>query len=38
LYQLLPEQEEPYTHRIDATSLNPQEVLALVLNIVEEMQ
>ena len=38
LYQLLPEQEEPYTHRIDATSLNPQEVLALALNIVEEMQ
>ena len=38
LYQLLPEQEEPYTHRIDASSLNPQEVLALVLNIVEEMQ
>ena len=37
LYQLLPEQEEPYTHRIDATSLNPQEVLALVLNIVEGM-
>ena len=38
LYQLLPEQAEPYTHRIDATSLNPQEVLALVLNIVEEME
>ena len=38
LYQLLPEQNEPYTHRIDATSLNPQEVLALVLNIVEEIQ
>ena len=38
LYQLLPEHEEPYTHRINATSLNPQEVLALVLNIVEDMQ
>ena len=37
LYQLLPEQEEPYTHRINATSLNPQEVLALVLDIVEGM-
>jgi len=38
LYQLLPEQEEPYTHRIDATSLNPQEVLALVLDIVEDVR
>ena len=38
LYALLPEQQEPYTHCIDATSLNPQEVLALVLNIVEEFQ
>ena len=38
LYQLLPEQEEPYTHRIDATSLNPQEVLALVLDIVEDLR
>ena len=35
LYNLLPEQEEPYTHRIEATSLNPQEVLLEVLNILE---
>ena len=35
LYNLLPEQEEPYTHRIEATSLNPQEVLLEVLSIVE---
>ncbi len=38
LYQLLPEQEEPYTHRINASSLNPQEVLARVLDIVEELE
>ena len=36
LYNLLPEQKEPYTHILDATSLNPQEVLAQVLTIVEE--
>ncbi len=36
LYDLLPEQEEPYTHIIDASSLNPQEVLARALKIVEE--
>ena len=36
LYNLLPEQKEPYTHILDATSLNPQEVLAQVLEIVEE--
>ena len=35
LYNLLPEQSEPYSHRIEATSLNPQEVLARVLEIVE---
>ena len=38
LYQLLPEQDEPYTHRINASSLNPQEVLARVLDIVEELE
>ena len=36
LYELLPEQKEPYTHILDATSLNPQEVLAQVLEIVED--
>ena len=35
LYALLPEQQEPYTHCIDATSLNPQEVLARVLELLE---
>ena len=35
LYDLLPEQNEPYSHIIDASSLNPQEVLARVLEIVE---
>ncbi|MDP6865530.1 MAG: hypothetical protein QGG62_01185, partial [Candidatus Poseidoniaceae archaeon] len=36
LYDILPEQDEPYTHIIDASSLNPQEVLARALKIVEE--
>ena len=36
LYGLLPQQTEPYTHIINATDLNPQEVLALVLDILEE--
>ena len=36
LYGLLPQQTEPYTHIINATDLNPQEVLASVLNILEE--
>ncbi len=35
LYDLLPEQKEPYTHIIEATSLNPQEVLARVIEILE---
>jgi len=38
LYNLLPEQSEPYSHRIEATSLNPQEVLARVLEIVEALE
>tara|TARA_B100000459_G_C8559607_1_gene193370 strand:+ start:435 stop:980 length:546 start_codon:yes stop_codon:yes gene_type:complete len=38
LYNILPEQSEPYTHRINATSLNPQEVLARVLEIVEALE
>ena len=38
LYNLLPEQHEPYSHRIEATSLNPQEVLARVLEIVEALE
>ena len=38
LYDLLPEQHEPYSHRIEATSLNPQEVLARVLEIVEALE
>ena len=38
LYDLLPEQKEPYTHVINASSLNPQEVLARVLEIVEELE
>jgi cytidylate kinase len=38
LYDLLPEQPEPYSHRIEATSLNPQEVLARVLDIVEALE
>ena len=38
LYDLLPEQPEPYSHRIEATSLNPQEVLARVLDIVEAFE
>ena len=38
LYNLLPEQPEPYSHRIEATSLNPQEVLARVLEIVEALE
>jgi len=36
LYGLLPQQTEPYTHIINASDLNPQEVLASVLNILEE--
>ena len=36
LYGLLPQQTEPYTHIINASDLNPQEVLALVLDILEE--
>ncbi len=38
LYDLLPEQEEPYTHIIEATSLNPQEVLARVIEILEALE
>ena len=38
LYNLLPEQPEPYSHRIEATSLNPQEVLARVPKIVEALE
>ena len=36
LYGLLPQQKEPYTHIIMASDLNPQEVLASVLDILEE--
>ena len=36
LYGLLPQQTEPYTHIINATDLNPQEVLASVLDILED--
>jgi cytidylate kinase len=36
LYGLLPQQTEPYTHIINASDLNPQEVLASVLDILEE--
>ena len=36
LYGLLPQQKEPYTHIINASDLNPQEVLASVLDILEE--
>ena len=36
LYGLLPQQKEPYTHIINAFDLNPQEVLASVLDILEE--
>ena len=36
LYGLLPQQTEPYTHIINASDLNPQEVLASVLHILEE--
>ena len=38
LYDLLPEQKEPYTHIIEATSLNPQEVLARVIEILEALE
>jgi cytidylate kinase len=36
LYGLLPQQTEPYTHIINASDLNAQEVLASVLHILEE--
>lgn len=36
LYGLLPQQTEPYTHIINASDLNAQEVLASVLDILEE--
>ena len=36
LYGLLPQQTEPYTHIINASDLNPQDVLASVLPILEE--
>ncbi|MAY05136.1 MAG: hypothetical protein CMB25_06010 [Euryarchaeota archaeon] len=38
LYDLLPEQKEPYTHIIEATCLNPQEVLARVIEILEALE
>ena len=36
LYQLLPEQREPYTSSLDATNLGSEEVLAAAISILEE--
>jgi len=36
LYQLLPEQREPYTTLLDATNLGSEEVLAAAIEILEE--
>ena len=36
LYQILPEQREPYTTVLDATNLGSEEVLAAVISILEE--
>lgn len=36
LYNILPEQREPYTTVLDATNLGSQEVLAAVISILEE--
>tara|TARA_B110000444_G_scaffold255724_1_gene290644 strand:- start:29350 stop:29901 length:552 start_codon:yes stop_codon:yes gene_type:complete len=36
LYQLLPEQREPYTTVLDATNLASEEVLAAIISILEE--
>ncbi len=36
LYQLLPEQREPYTSLLDATNLGSEEVLAAAIEILEE--
>jgi cytidylate kinase len=36
LYQILPEQREPYTTVLDATNLGSEEVLAEVISILEE--
>ncbi len=36
LYQLLPEQREPYTSLLDATNLGSEEVLAAAITILEE--
>ena len=38
LYQLLPEQREPYTSLLDATNLGSEEVLAATLSILEDLQ
>jgi hypothetical protein len=36
LYQILPEQREPYTTVLDATQLGADEVLAAAIKILEE--
>jgi hypothetical protein len=36
LYQILPEQREPYTTVLDATNLGSEEVLAAVISILED--
>ena len=36
LYQLLPEQREPYTSLLDATNLGSEEVLAATITILEK--
>ena len=38
LYQLLPEQREPYTSLLDATNLGSEEVLAAAISILEDLQ
>ena len=38
LYQLLPEQREPYTTLLDATNLGSEEVLAAAISILEDLQ
>jgi cytidylate kinase len=38
LYNLLPEQREPYTTVLDATNLTKQQVLAEVVKILEEIE
>ena len=37
LYQILPEQREPYTTVLDATNLGSEEVLAAVISILEDI-